>query len=135
MHPFLGNWIANVEKSHRHANHQFQSATLTFDISGEVVSISHAGVNMSGKAESGRTVLHADGVEHTVSPHAPGVVAVTRWVGTSVLAMEASKDGRSVGRATYAISDDGNTLTATVSGIDAAGKAFDQVIVFDREAP
>ena len=133
MHPFLGTWIANLEKSRRHANHQFQSATLTFDISGDVVSITHGGVNMSGKAESGKTVLHADGIEHAVSPQAPGVVAATRWIGTSVLATEASKDGRSVGRATYAVSDDGNTLTATVSGIDAAGKAFDQVIVFDRE--
>jgi len=38
-----------------------------------------------------------------------------------------------MGRATYALSDDGHTLTATVEDIDAAGKAFDQVIVFDRE--
>lgn len=31
------------------------------------------------------------------------------------------------------MSEDGRTLTATVGGIDAAGNAFDQVIVFDRE--
>jgi hypothetical protein len=87
---------------------------------------------MSGKAESGTTVLQTDGVERAVSPLAPGVVAVTRWMGTSTLVTEASKDGRQVGSATYAVSDDGRTLTATVAGIDAAGKAFDQVIVFDR---
>lgn len=134
MHPFVDTWIANLEKSRRHANHQFQSATLTFDVSGDVVTIAHAGVNMAGKSESGATVLQADGVEHAVSPHAPGVVAMTKWIGTSVLATEARKDGRSVGSATYAVSDDGRTLTATVSGIDAAGKAFDQVVVFDRDS-
>jgi len=55
------------------------------------------------------------------------------WVGTRVLETTASKDERPMGRATYALSDDGHTLTATVEDIDAAGKAFDQVIVFDRE--
>jgi hypothetical protein len=42
------------------------------------------------------------------------------------------KDGTILGRGTYEVSEDGQTMTATVSGIDAAGKPFDQVIVFDR---
>ncbi len=132
MNPFVGHWIANLEKSRRHTNHQFQSATLTFDVTGSDVSLTHAGTNMAGKEESDTTVLHADGVERPASPHAPGVVAVTRWIGPNVLATEGLKDGRIVGKATYAVSDDARTLTATVEGIDAAGKVFDQVIVFDR---
>jgi hypothetical protein len=132
MNPFPGTWIANIEKSRRHDNHQFHSATLTFELAGEVVSLTHSGVNMAGESESGTTVLRADGQEHPVSPLAPGVVAVTQWVGTHRLATEARKDGSTVGRATYAVSEDGMTLTATVGGIDAAGKAFDQVVVFDR---
>ncbi len=76
MNPFVGHWIANLEKSRRHTNHQFQSATLTFDVTGSDVSLTHAGTNMAGKEESGTTVLHADGVERPASPHAPGVLAV-----------------------------------------------------------
>jgi len=133
MNPFIGTWIANIEKSRRHANHQFQSATLSFELTGDDVSLTHAGVNMSGKRESGTTLLHPDGREHLVSPQAPGVVAVTRWVGTHVLESEAKKDGRSVGKGTYEVSEDGRTLTATVAGTDAAGLPFEQVIVFDRE--
>jgi hypothetical protein len=129
--PFAGTWVANVEKSRRHANHQFQSATLSFEVSGDAVSLTHGGVNMAGKHESGTTVLHADGQEHPVS-QAPGVVVVTKWVGTHVLESEGWKDGRSVGKGTYAVSEDGKTLTATVAGTDAAGAAFEQVIVFDR---
>ena len=135
MNPFLGTWVANLEKSRRHANHQFQSATLTFEVSGDVVSLTHAGVNMAGKREVGTTMLEADGQEHAVSPLAPGVVAVTTWLGAHVLATKATKDGRPVGAATYEVSTDGTTLTATVEGIDAAGKAFDQLIVFDRARP
>lgn len=28
MNPLTGTWIANIEKSQRHANHQFKSATI-----------------------------------------------------------------------------------------------------------
>ena len=132
MNPFAGTWIANIEKSRRHANHQFQSATLTFQIAGDAVSMTHAGVNMSGKNESGTTVLIPDGQEHPMSPQAPDVVTATRWIGTHVLESEARKDGHSLGKGTYAISEDGRTLTATVAGTDAAGAPFEQVIVFDR---
>ena len=132
MNPFAGTWIANIEKSRRHANHQFQSATLTFEISGDDVSMTHAGVNMSGRHESGTTVYKVDGLEHAVSPQAPGVVAVTTWIGARVLQSEAKKDGHLLGKGTYAVSEDGRTLTATVAGTDSAGAPFEQVIVFDR---
>jgi hypothetical protein len=32
----------------------------------------------------------------------------------------------------HIVSEDGKTLTATVGGIDAAGKPFDHIVVFDR---
>jgi hypothetical protein len=39
MNPFSGTWVANIEKSRHHTNHQFQSATLSFEISGDDVSL------------------------------------------------------------------------------------------------
>ena len=129
--PFVGTWTANLEKSRRHANHQFQSATMTFEMKGESVSMTHAGINMAGKHESGTSELRPDGQEHPI-PQAPGVVVVTRWVGSHVLETEGLKDGRSIGKGTYAVSEDGQTLTATVGGTDGAGAKFEQVIVFDR---
>ena len=35
MNPFTGLWAANLEKSRRHANHQFASVTMTFDVRDE----------------------------------------------------------------------------------------------------
>jgi hypothetical protein len=131
MNPFVGTWTANIGKSHRHANHQFGSATLTFEVAGDEVTLVHSGVNASGKSESGTTVLRADGQDHPVSPQAPGVVVATRWIGTNVLETIAKKDGHVVGQGKYEVSLDGATLTATVAGTDAAGKPFEQVIVFD----
>ena len=133
MSVFVGTWIANIEKSRRHANHQFQGATLRFGVAGDVVTLTHGGVNASGKQESGTTVLRADGEDHEVSPLAPGVVVATRWRDAHVLETVARKDGQVVGDGTYEVSSDGRTLTATVAGTDGAGGRFEQVIVFDRE--
>lgn len=132
MNPFEGRWSANVEKSQRHANHQFQSATLEFAVSADTVSLTQGGVNMSGKQESSTLRLQPDGEPHAVAPQAPDVVVITRWIGTHVLETVGKKGEQTLGRGTYEVSPDGLTLTATVSGIDAQGAAFDQVIVFDR---
>ena len=133
MDPFTGTWIANLAKSHRHPNHQFQSATLRFEVSGNAVSLTQAGVNMSGKNESSTRTLDADGQEHAVLPQAPDVVVISRWIGTHVLETIGKRGDDIVGRGTYEVSPDGRMLTATVSGIDAKGAAFEQVIVFDRQ--
>jgi hypothetical protein len=132
MSIFVGTWIANIEKSRRHANHQFQGASLSFDVTGDVVTLIHGGVNAAGKQESGTTVLRADGDDHEVSPLAPGVMVSARSRDANVLETVAKKDGKVVGDGTYEVSGDGRTLTATVAGIDGAGARFEQVIVFDR---
>lgn len=132
MDPFTGTWVANLAKSQRHHNHQFQSATLRFEVTGDVISLTQSGVNMSGKHESSTLALQADGEEHAVSPQAPGVVVVTRWLGPSVLETVGKRGADILGRGTYEVAPDGKTLTASVAGIDAAGAPFEQVIVFDR---
>ncbi len=130
--PFVGTWVANLSKSKQHPNHQFKSATLQFVVNGDTVTLTQGGVNASGQEESGTITLQADGKERPI-PQAPGVVSVVRWVGSHLLETVGKKDGQIVGRGTYEVSADGKTLTATVSGTDGSGAAFDQVIVFDRK--
>jgi hypothetical protein len=132
MNPFNGTWIANLSKSQRHPKHQFQSAKLCFEISHDTVLLKHEGVNMAGQHESGKTELYPDGNEHE-SPQAPGVIVITEWIGTHRIESKAWKDGQIVGHGAYEVSLDGVTLTATVSGTDASGEAFQQTIIFDRE--
>ena len=130
--PFSGTWKANISKSKQHPNHLFESATLRFEVSDDVVLLTYTGVNMSGEQESGTTKLHPDGKEHLFA-EAPGVVEVTKWVGSHILETVAKKDGKVVGQSRYEVSSDGKTLTAKVKGIDASGAEFEQVIVFDRQ--
>jgi hypothetical protein len=130
--PFAGTWKANLSKSKQHPNHLFKSATLHFEVSKDGVSLTYAGVNMAGEKESGTTKLRPDGKEHSIA-EAPGVLEVTKWVGSHTLETVAKKEAKEVGRSSYEVSNDGKMLTAKVKGIDASGAEFDQVIVFDRE--
>ncbi|MGH9767828.1 MAG: hypothetical protein ACREAB_10380 [Blastocatellia bacterium] len=70
--------------------------------------------------------------EYPIS-EAPGVVEITKWVGSHTLELVAKKDGKVVGESMYEVSKDGKTLTSKVKGTDAKGRQFEQVIVFDRE--
>ena len=101
---------------------------------GDTVTMTHAGVNMSGQPESGTTILRADGKEHPASEQSPEIVVVTRWLGSHILEMVAKQNGQVIGQGTYKVSSDGSTLTATVWGTDANGAPFEQVIVSDRES-
>jgi len=130
VHSLIGTWIANIEKSSRHENHRFANATMHFAIAHDEVRLSYEGVNASGQLERSEQVLRADGLPHD-HPLAPGII-VTNSLGTRGFESRATKDGEMVGHGSYDVSEDGHTMTATVAGIDRSGKAFQQVIVFDR---
>jgi hypothetical protein len=133
MHALSGTWIANLDQSRRDPKHQFSRATIRFEVLGTAVSLTYGGVNASGRHEHGGQTLHADGQEHPV-PEAPRTVTVST-LEPCLLRTVGKQDGVVVGRATYEVSENGWTMTATVCGLDATGKSFDQVIVFGREEP
>ena len=54
------------------------SVKIDPEVAGDVVTLTHGGVNASGTQETGTTVLRADGEDHEVSPLAPGVVVATQ---------------------------------------------------------
>lgn len=130
--PLAGTWKANLEKSKRHPNHLFKSATLRFTISDDVVTLSYSGVNMSGAEEKGTTTFHPDGKEHPLKGM-PGAVEVSRWEGARILETVVRQDAKVIGQSTFEVSSDGKTLTANLKGTDESGAWFEQIIVCDRE--
>ena len=130
--PLIGSWNANIEKSKRHPNHLFKSATLRFSIADNVITMSYSGVNMSGVEENGSTVFHPDGKEHPLAA-LQGAKEVSRWVNAQKLQTVVTQNGKVIGESTFEVSADGKTLTATIKGEDASGGNFEQIIVCDRE--
>jgi hypothetical protein len=129
--PLDGTWRAVIAKSQRDPNHHFESLTINFATSGDAVVLTYAGVNRAGKQEGSTRTLYPDGKERSIR-EAPGYVEATRWLSPTALESVGKKDGKEAGRSTYELSQDSKVLTAKVKGIDAKGRSFEQVIVFER---
>ena len=63
----------------------------------------------------------------------PGVTMASARPDPNTIKVEAKNASAVIGKATYAVSDDGATLTATVSGTDAEQRPFQTVLVWERE--
>ena len=126
-----GTWKANLSKSQRDPNHQFQSLSLHFEVSDETVLLTFTGVNPAGEPVSSTRKLRPDDKEYAVA-EAPGVVEIASWVGSNTLETVYKQDGKVVSAGTYEVSRDGKTLTSKGKGTDASGSGFEQVIVFER---
>jgi hypothetical protein len=118
--PFAGTWRASLRRSRQHPANPFRSATLRVDVDGDLVTIADVVVDASGRAAAGEHTVRADGVERLA---ANGYALTATWRGPRVLETVATKDGAVVGRGTYAVSDDGATLTVTTD---------EQLLVLDR---
>ena len=130
--PLAGTWKANLAKSERDPNHLFQSLTLIFKVSDDDVSLSYTGINMGGKEESGIQRFHPDGKAYPIA-EAPGVVVITKWLGSNTLETVTKKGEKLVAQATYEVSNDGKRLMARIKGIDASGGSFEHGLVLDRQ--
>ena len=90
------------------------------------------GISPDGQPCTDSCAIHLDGEEHA-DPSVQGVSTIAACPDPRVIDVQATMDGRVVGRARYAVSADGRTLTAETSGTDAQGRQFTTVITFERE--
>jgi len=73
-----------------------------------------------------------DGTERPV-PGAPGVTAKSMQPDANTIHAEARMGDRVVGEGRYVVSADGETLTATVRGVDGQQRQFQTTVVWDRK--
>jgi hypothetical protein len=107
--PFTGTWSANLVRSQRHPASMFRSATIVFDVDGNDVRITDVVVDEVGREERHVNAIRVDDREHP-SPSAGYSLRAT-WRGPRSLETVGTKDGRTIGGATYTISPDGLTMT------------------------
>ena len=131
--PFVGTWKMNPEKSELDPKHRAMAAKMYWEREADGYRMSVEGINARGQVvkEAPQRFL-PDAKEHPASG-APGVTMIVTRPEPNTMRIESKKDGQVVGQATYAVSRDRKSLTATVSGIDGKRQAFQTRMVFDRE--
>jgi hypothetical protein len=72
-----------------------------------------------------------DGNEHPLAG-APDLVAISTRPEPNTIAVEGRRGNAAVGWATYVVSSDGSTLTATIAGTDTEHRPYRSTIVWVR---
>ena len=131
----LGTWKLNVAKStYTPGPMPVKSLTITREASGGGVKQTVTGERADGTAASGTYTAKYDGNEVQVTGNSPYDTIAIKQVNANTLTEERKKTGGSY-KATsrIVVSNSGNTMTATVKGTNADGKAFTQTFVFDKQ--
>jgi hypothetical protein len=132
--PFVGTWTLNPMRSAFDANHRPQQATMTWQLDADGTYLLFAvGVDAKGNpCEEKPQRLRPDGVSYPVDGF-PGLMSVTTRPNRNTIRAEAKReDGSIAGEGTYAVADDGQTMTARTHGIDSQLRPFTQQTVWDR---
>ena len=124
--PFTGSWSADLSHSRLDPKMPIKGADVTISVSGNVITLANSVVLPSGETIQERETLRADGTETPATT--AGVVHVTNWLGSNVLALITKKGNQNLALITYEVSADGQRLTTRTSGL------VEQVILFKRRA-
>jgi hypothetical protein len=131
----IGTWKLNAAKStYTSAPMPVKSLTVTREASDGGVKQTVTGERADGTAASGSYTAKYDGSEVQVTGNSPYDTIAIKQVNANTLTEERKKTGGSY-KATsrIVVSNSGKTMTATVKGTSADGKAFTQVFVFDKQ--
>lgn len=131
----IGTWKLNVEKSkYTPAPMPVKSLTVTREASDGGVKQTVTGERADGTAASSSYTAKYDGKEVQVTGNSPYDTIAIKQVNANTVTEERKKTGGSYkGTSRIVVSNGGNTMTATVKGTNADGKAFTQVYIFDKQ--
>ena len=133
--PLVGTWLLNPSRSQFDANHRPQAGTLVIerDDQGRYL------VTAEGIGEKGQKVtekpqtLVPDGQPRPL-PDFPGLAVTSTRPDERTLHTESRReDGSIAGEGTYAVSEDGQSLSATTAGFDSQLRRFEQRTSWDKQ--
>jgi hypothetical protein len=131
---FVGTWKLNIEQSEFDPKHVPTGGTVTFELDAEGCYVMRGeGINAAGEKVAERPQRFVlDGQEHPMAD-IPGLTAMATRPEPNTLVAEGRMNGKIVGQGTYTVSADGQTLSATASGMGVNGP-FKTRAVFDRQS-
>ena len=133
--PLVGTWSLNPSRSQFDANHRPQAATLVIerDDQGRYL-ITAEGIGEKGqKVTEKPQTLVPDGQTRPL-PDFPGLAVTSMRPDERTLHTDCRReDGSIAGQATYAVSEDGQSLMATTAGFDSQLRRFEQRTSWDKQ--
>jgi len=130
--PVVGTWTLNLAKSTFSPGPAPTSQTRTYTATADGTEVTIHGVAADGKPVFQHSGFKYDGKDYPFTGNANVDTAAVLRIDGFTVASTLKRAGKVVGTSTRSVSRDGNVLTLSSRGTDARGKAYDNVMVFDR---
>jgi len=130
----LGNWKLNLEKStYNPGPPAVKSLTAARQASEEGVNSVSTGELANGDAINSSYTAKYDGKDYPVTG-APWDTVAIKQVDANTFTSASKKSGGTYNSTSRTeISKDGNTMTVSSKGTNAAGKPFDNILIYDKQ--
>jgi hypothetical protein len=133
--PFLGTWKLNVSKSKFVPGPPRKSETRMVESSPTGLKVSIKRVNGDGSIQEYEYTTNLDSKSYPITGQGPyGADSIAaNLTAPNTIQSTLNKDGKVLATGTSVVSKDGKVLTITMKGVDANGKPFNSVAVFDKQ--
>jgi hypothetical protein len=130
----IGTWKLNLAKSKYSPGPPAKSGTRTCEADGDGIKCTFEGVNPEGKPFSGHYTASYDGKDNPVTGEGmPYDTVALKRIDAHTVEFTTKKDGKVVGTGKRVVTKDGKVMTTTVTGINARGVKFHNVVVYDKQ--
>lgn len=129
---FSGTWKLNPSKSQFDPRHRPSDGVLSFERVADGYIMRAEGICDGKRVTEPTQQFVLDGEERPI-PGAPGIVGASTQPDANTIRTEGRRGEMIIGEASYVVSADRSTLTATVRGVDAQQQRFETMVVWDRQ--
>jgi hypothetical protein len=130
--PIVGTWELNVAKSKFVPGRAPKSETRTYVVSGQDIKATTKGVDSAGKPTAGEFTISYDGKDRPQIGNPDADTLSLKRIDPFTTEFTQKRAGKVVITGTRIISRDGNVMTITVKGTNAAGQPIHDVGVFEK---
>jgi hypothetical protein len=135
--PIIGTWKLNVAKSLMPSIPQqaLREETLVIREVEDYIEVTSTGIRMDGSPFSSKSTIPLQGGAAKYEQGAPAKGASVIWtrIDANTRYVTSLINGKQVSVLHSVVSKDGKTVQNTTKGIDAQGKPFERVTVFERQ--
>ncbi len=129
--PFIGTWKLDASKSQFAPGTETKDLTMTFEAVGDQVKRVATGTDPDGKPINENSTIRWDGKDHSIDQ--PGMTVAVSSVNDRTIRFTVKQQGNVVLSGRAAVSENGNTMTASEKGEDPKGRAVDNRYVFEKQ--
>jgi opacity protein-like surface antigen len=131
--PIIGTWKLNLAKSKFSPGPAPKSHTRTYTATADGIELTFDSVAADGTTSSGKSSYKYDGKDYPITGSSDFDTVALKRTDANTVESTQKKAGKTVGTTMRTVSKDGKVMTLKLSGKNAKGVAYDNVMVFDKQ--